>query len=231
MRTTRDAKILTASELVLARCERMHIMEHRSLRPFSSRQSRRVALRAGGAILAFAGGLSLHGASATQATPIVEDAARGLLLVQSFSTGSLFPTQGDAGGPPFTLILRDAAERGFFTVDGENGGAGFAPTESLLIAIEAGERPLAAVVVPGADGSADHQVWALRLASGGLGSDPGAVTYQGEPPEASEAADWLGITPMAFADGPVDLAAGYLLIAGLPSLDLPEGERVRIELR
>jgi len=116
------------------------------------------------------------------------------------------------------------------TVDGENSGAGFAPTESLLIAIEAGELPLAAVVVPGADGSADHQVWALRLVFGGLGSDSGAVTYQGEPPEASEATEWLGVTPSALPDGPLELAGGYLLITGLPGLDLPEGERVRIEL-
>ncbi len=205
-------------------------MEHRSPHAFSSRQSRRVALRAGGAILAAASGLTLHGASATEATPMAGDSGKGFLLVQAFSKGSLFPTQGDAGGPPFTLILWDAAERGFFTVDGESGGVGFAPTESLLIAIEAGERPLAAVVVPGADGSPDHQVWALRLASGGLGSDPGAVTYQGEPPEASEATEWLGVTPSALPDGPIDLASGYLLVSGLPVLDLPEGERVRIKL-
>jgi len=114
MRKTRGATNLTAIELVLARCERMPIMEHRSLYPFSSRQSRRTALRAGGAILAVAGGLPLRRASATQATPMAGSVEAGLLLVQAFSKGSLFPTQGDAGAPPFTLILWDAADRGFF---------------------------------------------------------------------------------------------------------------------
>ena len=46
--------------------------------------------------------------------PVREEAA---LLVQSFSHGTLFPTQGDVEGVPYTVILWDAADRGFFFAD------------------------------------------------------------------------------------------------------------------
>lgn len=187
--------------------------------------SRRGALRAGGALLAAAGGLALpHGAGA-QGTPAAGSA--GLLLVQGFSHGSLFPTQGEAGVLPYTLILWDAAERGLFVVSAD-GGAGFAPSEALLLAIAAGERPRAAAIVPERPGG--QRAWPLRLAYGGLGSDPGAVTYQGEAIVDAEAAAWLGMAPQTLAHEVEDLSAGYLIVAGLPALDVPEGNQVRLDL-
>lgn len=190
-----------------------------------SMPSRRGALRAGGALLAVAGALGLARGAAAQGTPIAD--GRGLLLVQSFSQGSLFPTQGDAGVLPYTLILWDAAERGLIVV-ADDGVVGFAPTEALLLAIAAGARPRAAVIVPERPGG--QRAWPLRLAYAGLGSDPGAITYQGDAMDGAEAAAWLGVTPRPLAHDVEDLSAGYLVIAGLPALDLPEGNQVRIEL-
>jgi hypothetical protein len=188
--------------------------------------SRRSTLRAGGALLAAAGGLALPRSVFAQSTPVTEGA--GLLLVQSFSHGSLFPTQGEAGLLPYTLILWDAAARGLFFTSAADQAAGFAPTEALLLAIAAGERPRAAVVVPESPGV--QRVWTIRLAYGGLGSDPDAVTYQGEAMDEAEAADWLGMTPEPLRHEVEDLSAGYLIVGGLPALDLPEGNLVRIAL-
>ena len=184
--------------------------------------SRRSAVHLGGALVAGLGGMSLSRVTAAQSTPSAASGERGVLLVQSFSHGSLFPTQGEAGVLPYTLILWGAADRGFFFVSSQDGTAGFAPTNSLLIAIAAGARPDAAVVMPAADESAPMRVWALRLAYGGLGSDPDAVTYQGEAVDAAEISAWLGVAPEALARGVQDLEAGFLVIAGPPALDIPE---------
>jgi hypothetical protein len=192
-------------------------------------RSRRTALRAGGALLAGRGGLALPRFAAAQSTPEAGTEI-GLLLVQCFSHGSLFATQGSAGVLPYTLILWDAADRGFFFTSPQDHVAGFVPTNSLLIAIKAGERPKAAVVVPAADGSGTQHAWALQLAYGDLGSDPGAVTYQGTPIDEAEAADWLGVAPTPLAHDVQDVTNGFLVIAGPPSLDMPEGENVRIDL-
>jgi hypothetical protein len=197
----------------------------------SLRQSRRAALQAGGALFASCGLLALPGLASAQGTPVPGMGGSGLVLVQSFSKGSFFPTQGDVGVPPYTVILWDAADRGFFTIAAADQVASFAPTNSLIIAIEAGERPQATVVVPASpDGSRPEQAWSMRLVYGGLGADPGAVTYQGEPVEETEASASLGMTAAALPDGPQELAGGFLVIAGLTALDLPEGERVRFDL-
>lgn len=194
-------------------------------------QSRRATLQAGGGLLAAVGALAMPGSVLAQATPTTGNAVTGLLLVQSFSKGSLFPTQGDVGVPPYTLILWDAADRGFFSIAASDHVASFAPTNALVIAVEAGARPQATVIVPALpDGSRPEQAWALRLVYAGLGADPGAVTYQGESIEEAEASAWIGTTPAALPDGPQELAGGYLVIAGLTALDIPEDERVRFEL-
>ena len=195
---------------------------------FSGSRSRRGALRTG-ALAAVIGAFALPRSAAADATPAA-GAAGGLLLVQGFSKGSLFPTQGDAGVPPYTLILWDAAGQGLVYVDRTSGAAGIAPFDALRIAIEAGEQPQAALVAPAADGSGAQQVWALQLVYGDPGSDPGAVTYQGEAIDEAAATAWLGMAPMALPEGPQDLATGYLLIAGLAALDLPEAPAVRIEM-
>lgn len=202
-------------------------MERRVLSSLTVARSRRDALRAGGAFLG-GGGLAVSGIPAAPGKLTATAAEPGLVLVQGFGRGSLFPTQGDVGVPPYTAILWDAADRGLFYMS-HDGGAGFAPTDALIAAIAAGERPRAAVVAPASDDAGGQQVWALRLVYAGAGSDPGAVTYQGEPIEEEEAAAWLGVAPLALPEGAQELAGGYLLIAGLPALDLPEGAGVRLK--
>src|SRR5687767_14972007 len=76
-------------------------------------QSRRAALHTGSALLAGMSVLAYQRSVAAQATP-VGDAPGSTLLVQSFSQGTLFPTQGDVIGVPYTVYLWDAADRGFF---------------------------------------------------------------------------------------------------------------------
>lgn len=203
-------------------------MNNRVAADLADLTTRRTALRAGGVLLA--GTLTFPGTALAQGTPVAGGAEGGLLLVQSFGKGSFFPTQGDVGAAPYTMILWDAADRGLVFVATEGGSAGLAPTNALIAAIEAGARPRAALVTSAADGSHAERAWALELTYGGPGSDPGAVTYQGEPIEADMAAGWLGAEPAPMPDGPQDLAGGYLLLAGLPGIDLPEGNRIRLGL-
>lgn len=201
-------------------------MEGHSLQQDEPR-SRRAAIGLGGALLVAAGALALPlaGTTTARSTPVASNGG-GLLVLQAFTKGTLFPTQGEAGQIPYTLILWDAVDRGvFYTAPGN---AGIAPANSVVIAIEAGDRPLAALISPGpAEGDAPL-VLGLRLAYAGLGSDPGAITYQGEPVSDEEISAWLNVATTALSDGPVDMATGYLLIAGLPGLDLPETDGIRI---
>lgn len=179
--------------------------------------TRRAAVR-NGALLAALATISLRPGAAAQATPIAQ--ASGVLLVQSFGQGSLFPTQGDVGVLPYTAILWDAAARGFFRHDAANGSVGMVATEAVLAALAAAaEPPLAALVSLPADGGDDAAaIWALRLVSGSLGSDPGAVTYQGEPLTGDDSLPWLGSATPDLPDAPQDLGAGYLVIADLAGM-------------
>ncbi len=159
-----------------------------------------------------------------------------MLLVQSFGRGSLFPTQGDAGVLPFTVILWDAADRGVFFADCASAAAGVVPTESVLSAIAARGDYTRALLIAAyaaesdADTAASQAVWALRIGYGALGSDPGAVTYQGDPLPDDEGVALLGAAPAALPDGPTDLGAGYLIIAGLTGVDTGgEGVRLSVE--
>jgi hypothetical protein len=206
--------------------------DHRSVAALTGAQSRRAALHAGGALLAGMGALAFQQSAAAQATPVA-DAPRGALLVQSFSQGSLFPTQGDVEGVPYTVILWDAADRGFFFVDWTSGVAGVVPSERVLANIGA-EAPAWAVLVGTSteegDASTPAQgVWALSLVYGSLGSDPGAVTYQGEPLASEDATSWLGTAPAALPEGPQDLGQGFLILAGLPGFD-DSDDGVRLNL-
>src|SRR5215217_6820020 len=179
------------------------------------------------------GALAFHlqGSAAAQATPTA-DAQGGSLLVQSFSHGTLFPTQGDVEGVPYTVILWDAADRGFFFADWTSGVAGVVPSERVLASIGT-NAPAWAVLVPGPtagdDSAAPAQgVWALSLVLGDLGSDPGAVTYQGEPLASEEATSLLGTAPAALPEGPQELGQGFLIIAGLYGFDSGDGARLNI---
>lgn len=187
-------------------------------------RSRRAAIR-DSALLAALGTISLRLGAAAQATPGAAQAS-GALLVQSFGRGSLFPTQGDVGVLPYTAILWDAAERGFFLHDAASGSAGIVATEAVLFALAAAdEPPPAALATLPPDGSDDAAaIWAIRLVSGSLGSDPGAVTYQGEPLAEEDAASWFVDAPPALPTAPRELAAGYLVIAGLPGIEAGRGQ-------
>ncbi len=204
-----------------------------SVAALTGARSRRAVLHAGGALLAGMGALAFQRSVAAQATPVA-DAPGGALLVQSFSQGSLFPTQGDAGGAPYTVILWDAADRGFFFVDWRSGVAGVVPSERVLAGIGA-ESPPWAVLVAGPTEENDSAtpargVWALSLVYGSLGSDPGAVTYQGEPLASDDAISWLGTEPAALPEGPQELGQGFLIIAGLSGFDGSGGDGVRLSL-
>jgi hypothetical protein len=177
--------------------------------------SRRAAL-CGGALVATLGTLALRLSAAAQATPEAAEMPATTLLVQCFGQGSLFPTQGDGGVLPYTAILWDAAERGFLSLDPTSGSLGVVSTESVLTALGAATDPPAAVLLSLAGGNgATGAIWAMRLVSGELGSDPGAVTYQGEPLIGDDAPSWLGDAPPRLPDSPQDLGAGYLVIDGL----------------
>jgi hypothetical protein len=155
-----------------------------------------------------------------------------LILVQSFSQGSLFPTQGDAGGAPYTVILWDAADRGFFFADCTGGVAGVVPTELVLANIGADTPPRAVLVASSTEendsATPTQGVWALSLVYGDLGSDPGAVTYQGEPLVGEDAASWLGTAPAAMPEGPQDLGQGFLIITGLSGFEGSGGVQLNL---
>jgi hypothetical protein len=179
------------------------------------------------------GVLALRQSAAAQATPTAEARGDGPLLVQSFSQGSLFPTQGDVEGAPYTVIMWDAADRGFFFADCTGGVAGVVPSESVLAAIGT-ETPARAVLVGAAteendSATLDQGVWALSLGTGSLGSDPGAVTYQGEPLANEVATSWLSAAPAALPEGPQDLGQGFLILTGLSGFD-GSGDGVRLNL-
>ena len=169
------------------------------------------------------GTLALRNSAAAQATPTDEASGGGPLLVQAFSHGSLFPTQGDAGGAPYTVILWDASDRGFFFADCTRGVAGVVPSEGVLAGIGTDTPARAVLVVSSMEANAsatpDQGVWALSLVYGDLGSDPGAVTYQGEPLAGEDAMSWLGAEPAAMPEGPQDLGQGFLIISGLSGFE------------
>ena len=171
--------------------------------------------------------------AAAQATPVSAARTGGPLLVQSFSLGSLFPTQGDAGGAPYTLILWDAADRGFFFADWTGGVAGVVPSEQVLAGIGTGAPARAVLVGTSAEGNdaavPAQGVWALSLVYGGLGSDPGAVTYQGEPLASEDAMSWLGTAPAAMPEGPQELGQGFLIISGVSGFEDSGGVRLNLE--
>ena len=207
--------------------------DHCSVAALTGAQSRRTVLHVGGVLLAGMGVVASQRSAAAQATPTAHAPGGGLLLVQSFSQGSLFPTQGDAGGAPYTVILWDAADRGFFFADWTGGVAGVVPSERVLSRIGTA-APAWAVLVGAATEENDSAtpiqgVWALSLVYGSLGSDPGAVTYQGEPLAGEDATSWLGTVPEALPEGPQDLGQGFLIVTGLPGFD-GSGDGVRLNL-
>ena len=203
-----------------------------SVAGLSGAQSRRAALHTGSALLAGLGALAFQRKAAAQATPTAGARGGDVLLVQSFSHGTLFPTQGDAAGAPYTVILWDAADRGFFFADVMSGVAGVVSSESVLAGIGTELSPRAVIVGTSPEGSDSatpaQGVWALSLVYGDLGSDPGAVTYQGEPLASEDAMSWLGTAPAALPEGPQELGQGFLIIAGLSGFASDDGVRLNL---
>ena len=203
-----------------------------SIADLSGAQSRRAALHTGSALLAGLGALAFQRSAAAQATPTTEAVGGGVLLVQSFNHGTLFPTQGDAEGAPYTVILWDAADRGFFFTDVVSGIAGVVPSERVLAGIGSESSPRAVIVGTSTEGNdsatPDQGVWALSLVYGDLGSDPGAVTYQGEPLASDDATAWLETAPAALPEGPQELGQGFLIIAGLSGFASDDGVRLSL---
>ena len=203
-----------------------------SVADLSGAQSRRAALHTGSALLVGLGTLPFQRNAAAQPTPTAGMGGGGVLLVQSFSHGTLFPTQGDAEGAPYTVILWDAADRGFFFADVMSGIAGVVPGERVLAGIGTESSPRAVIVETSTEGSGSatpaQGVWALSLVYGDLGSDPGAVTYQGEPLASDDATSWLGTAPAALPEGPQELGQGFLIIAGLSGFASDDSVRLNL---
>lgn len=202
---------------------------HRSVlsQVLASSPSRRAALGGGLAALALArSGLSL----AQEATP-GQGEEGALLAVQAFSNGTLFPTQGDSPDqPPYTLILWNAAGAGCFFVDRASNAAGIIPTDRVLQAITANAPATAALSAhPDENASADQDqgdvAWALELVLGSAGSDPGAVTYQGDVLDDPTASTQFGLERTAPPEGPHNFGPGYLIFTALPGLDM-QGEGI-----
>jgi hypothetical protein len=218
-------------ERIVERSTTVSPEDHVSTAALTGTQSRRAALHTGSALLAGMSALALQRRVAAEATP-VGDAQGSVLLVQSFSHGTLFPTQGDAEGAPYTVILWDAADRGFFFADVMSGVAGVVPSERVLAGIGTEAPPRAVLVgtsTEGNDSATPAQgVWALSLVYGNLGSDPGAVTYQGEPLAGEDAMSWLGTEPQALPEGPQELGQGFLIIAGLSGFASDDGVRLKL---
>jgi hypothetical protein len=113
-----------------------------------------------------------------------------------------------------------------------SGIAGVVPSERVLAGIGSESSPRAVIVgtsTEGNDSATPAQgVWALSLVYGDLGSDPGAVTYQGEPLASDDATAWLETAPAALPEGPQELGQGFLIIAGLSGFASDDGVRLSL---
>jgi len=113
-----------------------------------------------------------------------------------------------------------------------SGVAGVVPSERVLAGIGTESSPRAVIVgtsMERNDSATPAQgVWALSLVYGDLGSDLGAVTYQGEPLASEDATSWLGTASAAPPEGPLELGHGFLIIAGLSEFDGDDGVRLNL---
>ena len=181
--------------------------DHCSVAALTGAQSRRTALHTGGALLAGMGALALLAGGALPPRP-PQPLMRGEVAAPGpeLQPRHALPNAGRRGEAHRTrVILWDAADRGFFFADWTSGVAGVVPSERVLAGIGT-DAPARAVLVgastEGDDSATPAQgVWALSLVYGDLGSDPGAVTYQGEPLASEDATSWLGTAPAATARG------------------------------
>jgi len=204
-------------------------MSDRMPRSSADRASRRATLRAVAALSAVLAASRLHQSAAAQATPTAETLGTGALFVQSFSQGTIMATQGDSTtSPPWTLILWEATARDVLFTDPANHAAGVVTADEILAALGTAAEPTPVVVIAqgvdeGTPTGEGESAWAMTLSLGSLGSDPGAVTYQGALLEAAEAQAALGLPSVAAVNGVQNLGPGYLVLLGLEHVDLGAG--------
>jgi hypothetical protein len=200
----------------------------------AERQTRRAALQTGGALAAALSFFGARPAAAQEATPSAGAVSAHALLLQSFNSGTLFPTQGDAGGPPYTLYLWEVADRGTFYVDPANHAAGVIATEPVLAAIMSVNEPpravLVAMIVPNDDAQPHQEVWALQLALAQDGSDPGSLTYQGDLLSSEEARNWLGFAEVSKEEGAQNLGPGFFILPAPAGFDVSSAGGLQLSL-
>jgi hypothetical protein len=171
--------------------------------------------------------------AAQEATP-GQGTESGFLAIQGFSNGTLFPTQGDSPDqPPYTLILWNAADTGLFFIERRSRAAGIIPTDRVLQALTAISPANAALVVHSdvsASTGQEDVAWALQIVLGSAGSDPGAVTYQGDVLDDATASTQFGIERTSPAEGPQNFGPGYLIFTELPALDMQDENILRLTI-
>ena len=186
---------------------------------FAGPPTRRRALRTSSALAAglVAAGLSRDGAQ--QATPAQTAIGTEAVFVQTFASGSLFPTQGSRPNlPPYTLYLWEAGGHTIVVISEPERIAGLIPSDRFFDRVmEADTSAFTTVLVASADGAAastgdDERVWVLRPVFAGAGSDPGSLTYQRELVPPAEAEAQLGLSPSLAPDGAENIGAGILFI-------------------
>ena len=158
--------------------------DHCSVAALTGAQSRRIVLHVGGALLAGMGVVASQRSAAGPGHTNRSCAGRWLAPGTEFQPGQSLPNTGRCGRCPYTVILWDAADRGFFFADW-TGGVAESFQANVLAGIGTAAPPWAVLVGAATeenDSATPAQgVWALSLVYGSLGSDPGAVTYQVSP--------------------------------------------------
>lgn len=199
--------------------------------------SRRSALRTTSALAAGLVAVGLSRAGTQAATPIPAVTGTGIVFVQTFGSGSLFPTQGSGPNlPPYTLYVWEAGEHTIFVTGEPERIAGLIPSDRFFDEVMDADTPaFTAVLVASTAGDAastddDAGVWMLKVAFAGVGSDPGSLTYQGDLVSAAEAEAQLGLTPSPAPNGAENLPAGTLFVTGVTTVELGDVASVRLHL-
>jgi len=162
--------------------------------------------------------------------------ATGAIFAQPFASANLFRTQGS--GPdlaPYTLYIRDVADRTLFVAERPEAAIGVVPTNRFIDALAAGAELTAALVAPPADSNGvvaeeAESIWVLALSYWGVGEDPGELTYQGSLVPADDAEERFGVK---VAPEPTwqNTGTGYFFIFGVPETSMADSEALRFMLR
>jgi hypothetical protein len=135
---------------------------------------------------------------------------------------------------PYTLYIRDVADRTLFFAERPEVAIGVVPTNRYIDALAAGAEFTAALVAPAADingvvAEETELVWVLALSDWAVGEDPGELTYQGSLIPAANAEERLGVK---VAPEPTwrNTGAGYFFIFGVPETSVADSEVLRLML-